>query len=244
MPNRYTWPRPSVKRGFTYKIAPFMCRAGGTLIHTLECLLHGRSGTIGESRNDRPTGKYFGIAGKHVGRHRAAGRQPGDEDPTPIDTVIDDRFFDHLPNRKRFALVAPAVLGLKPVKTTIGIVGPLLLGQKQGKTVSVRESRPSGPKIVSSCGLGASVQHDDKCGIVRKRRRSIAEHPQIAGVRSEIEHLAQTRAAVACTSGAAALQRSKKFVPPTAAAAECLSQIDHAGSSLRPRTANCCTAQR
>jgi hypothetical protein len=157
--------------------------------------------------------------------------------------VIDNRFFDHLPNRKRFALIAMAVPGLKPIETTIGIVGPLLLGQKQGKTVSVRESRPSGPEIVSSCRLGAPVQHDDKGGIVRKGRRSIDEHPQIAGVRSEIEDRAQTSAGVACTSGAAALQQSKKFVPPTAAAAECLSQIDHGGLFLFPGTANCCTAQ-
>jgi hypothetical protein len=150
----------------------------------------------------------------------------------PIDTVIDDRFFDHLPNGKRFALIALAVFGLKPIKTAIGIVGPLLLGQKQGKTVAVREGRPSGPEIVSCCGLGASVQNDDKCGIVRKSGRSIAEHPQIAGVRSEIEYFAQSRAAMAPTSGAAALQRSQELLPPTPAAgeAECLSQIDHRGS--------------
>jgi hypothetical protein len=76
------------------------------------------------------------------------------------------------------------------------------------------------------------VQNDHKCGIVRKGRRSIAEHPQIAGVRSEIEDFAQSRAAMACTSGAAALQRSKKLLPPTPAAAEaeCLSQVDHRGS--------------
>jgi hypothetical protein len=140
------------------------------LIHTYECFLHGRSGTKGESRDDCPSGKHFGVAGKHVGRHRASGRQPGDEDPAPIDSMIDNRFFDHLSNGKGLALIAPAMSGLKPIKTAIGIVGPLLLGQKQGKTTAVREGRPSGPKIVTGCGLGTSVQHDDKCGIVRKGR--------------------------------------------------------------------------
>ena len=129
-------------------------------------------------------------------------------------------------------MIAPAVLGLKPIKTTIGIVGPLLLWQKQRKTVAVREGRPSGAKIVSCCGLGASVQHDDKCGIVRKGRRSIDEHSQIAGVRSETEDLPQTCAALAGTSGTTALQRSKELLPPTPAAAEaeCLTQIYHHGS--------------
>ena len=126
------------------------------------------SGAIGQARNDGPPGKHFGVEGKHDGRHRASGRQAGDEYPTPIDTVIDDGFFDHLPNRKWFALIAPAVLGLKPIETAIGIVGALLLRQKQGKSVTVRKRRPAGPEIVSSCRLSASMQHDNKCGIVRK----------------------------------------------------------------------------
>ena len=79
------------------------------------------------------------------------------------------------------------MLGLKLIKTAVGIVGPPLLRQKQRKTVAVRKRRPSGPKIVPRRGLGASVQHDDKCGIVRKSRRSIDEHSQVAGVRSESE---------------------------------------------------------
>jgi hypothetical protein len=107
-----------------------------------------------------------------------------------------------------------------------------LFRQKQGKSVAVREGRPSGPKIVSRCGLGASVQHDDKCWIVRKGRRSIDEHSQIAGVRSETEHLPQTCAALVFTSGTTALKRAKELAPPTpvAAESECLSQIYHHGS--------------
>jgi len=80
------------------------------------------------------------------------------------------------------------VLRLKPIKTTVGIVGLLLVRQKQRKTVAVRKGRPSGAKIVSCRGLRASVQHDDKCGIVRKGRRSVAEHSQIA----EVETAGQT----------------------------------------------------
>jgi hypothetical protein len=124
------------------------------------------------------------------------------------------------------------MLGLKPIKTAIGIVGPLLLGQKQGKTVSVREGRPPCPEIVSRCGLSAPVQDDDKCGIVREGRRSIAEHSQMSRVGSEIEDLPQTCTALTRISGTHAIQRSKDLLPPTptAAEAECLSQIDHRGS--------------
>jgi hypothetical protein len=123
------------------------------------------------------------------------------------------------------------VLRLKPIKTTVGIVGLLLVRQKQRKTVAVRKGRPSGAKIVSCRGLRASVQHDDKCGIVRKGRRSVAEHSQIAGVRSETEDLPQTRTALAFTSGTTAIQRAKELLPPTPAAAEaeCMSQIYHNG---------------
>jgi hypothetical protein len=146
--------------------------------------------------------------------------------------VIDDNFFDHLPNRKRFPLIAPAVLRLEPIETTIGIVRPLLLWQKQRKTVTVREGRPPSPKIVSGCALSASMQYDDKCAIVRKGRWSIAEHSQIAGVRSEIEDLAQTCADLPCTSRVTAIERSKELLPTASAAAEaqCMSQIYHDGS--------------
>jgi hypothetical protein len=76
------------------------------------------------------------------------------------------------------------------------------------------------------------VQHDDKCWIVRKGRRSIDEHSQIAGVRSETEHLPQTCAALVFTSGTTALKRAKELAPPTPVAAEGerLSQIYHHGS--------------
>jgi len=62
--------------------------------------------------------------------------------------------------------------------------------------------------------------------------RSIDEHPQFAGVRSEIEDSAQSRAAVARAFGAATFQHSKKFLPstPAAAEAECPPKIDHRGS--------------
>jgi hypothetical protein len=73
------------------------------------------------------------------------------------------------------------VRGLKPIETTIWIVGPLLLRKKQYKTVTVCERRPSGAKVIPCRGLRASVQHDDERGIFRKTRRSINEHSQIAG---------------------------------------------------------------
>ena len=99
--------------------------------------------------------------------------------------MINNRFFDHLPNRKRLSFPALAVRGLKPIKAAIWIVGPLLLRKKQHKTVTVRERRPSGAKVVPCRGLGASVQHDDERGIVGKARRSIDEHSQITWVRSK-----------------------------------------------------------
>jgi hypothetical protein len=76
------------------------------------------------------------------------------------------------------------------------------------------------------------VQHDDKRWIVRKGRRPIDEHSQIAGIRSETEHLPQTCAALAGASGTTALQRPKELLPPTPVAgeAECLTQIYHHGS--------------
>ena len=65
-----------------------------------------------------------------------------------------------------FGGCSPAVLGLEPIKAAVGIVGPLLLRQKQRKPVAVRKRRPSDPKIITCCGLGASVQHNNKCWIV------------------------------------------------------------------------------
>jgi hypothetical protein len=146
--------------------------------------------------------------------------------------MINNRFFDHLPNRKGLPSSTLAVRGLKPIKTTIWIVGPLLFRKKQNKTVTVRECRPSGAKVIPYRGLGASVQHDDECGIIRKTRRSINEHSQIAWVRSEAEVLPQARADLACSAGMMAFQRLKQFPPsgPAAAEAERLSQIFHCGS--------------
>jgi hypothetical protein len=64
--------------------------------------------------------------------------------PVPIDTEVVDGFFDHLPNRKCFALIAPAVLGQEPIEAAVGIVGALLLWQKQGESISIRQRRPTG----------------------------------------------------------------------------------------------------
>jgi hypothetical protein len=146
--------------------------------------------------------------------------------------MINNRFFDHLPNRKRLSFPALAVRGLKPIKAAIWIVGPLLLRKKQHKTVTVRERRPSGAKVVPCRGLGASVQHDDERGIVGKARRSIDEHSQITWVRSEAEVFPQARGGVACGAGMMTFQRLKQFSPsgPAAAEAERLSQIFHCGS--------------
>jgi hypothetical protein len=141
--------------------------------------------------------------------------------------MVGNGFFDHLPDRKRLPSVALAVRGQKPIKATIRIVGSLLLGEKQDKTVTVRERRPSGAEIVARCGLGASVQHDDERGIVRELWRPIHEHPQIARVRSEPDSFPQ--AAVA--SGTMALQRFNEFPPssPAATETEGPSQIYHHG---------------
>jgi hypothetical protein len=146
--------------------------------------------------------------------------------------MINNRFFDHLPNRKRFPFSTLTVRGLKPIEAAVWIVGPLLLRKKQHKTVTVRERRPSGAKIVPCRGLGASVQHDDERGVVGKARRSIDEHAQIARVRSEAEVFAQARGAVACGVGMMTFQRLKQFPPsgPAAAETERLSQIFHCGS--------------
>ena len=142
--------------------------------------------------------------------------------------MINNRFFDHLPNRKRFPFATLTVRGLKPIKAAIWIVGPLLFGKKQHKTVTVRERRPSGAKVVPRRGLGASVQHDDERGIVGKARRSIDEHSQITWVRSEAEVFPQARGG----AGMMTFQRLKQFSPtgPAAAEAERLSQIFHCGS--------------
>jgi hypothetical protein len=121
--------------------------------------------------------------------------------------MIDNGFFDHLPDRMRFPTVAPAVRGKKPVEATVWVVGSLLFRKKQDETVTVRERRPSGAKIVARCGLGAPVQHDDERGIVGKPWRPIHEHPQIARVRSEAEILPQTAVDRTCSSGTMAMQR-------------------------------------
>ena len=149
------------------------------------------SRAVRQAGNDRSSGKYFRITGQHDGCHRASRRQPRDEHAAPVDPVIDDGFFDHLPDRVRFAPVAPAVFGLKPVEAAVGIVGALLLRQQQREAVTLGKRRPPCAEIIPGCGLGTAVQHDNEGRIFRKRGRHIGHHPQVAWVRSEAANFAQ-----------------------------------------------------
>jgi hypothetical protein len=87
-----------MRRSLPYKISPFRRWPRGTLKHRFERLLHGGSGPVRKAGNDGARGKYFGVTGKHIRRHGASRRQPGNEDATPVDSMVNNRFFDHLPN--------------------------------------------------------------------------------------------------------------------------------------------------
>ena len=116
----------------------------------------------------------------------------GDEHAAPVDAVVDDDFFDHLPDRQRLPAIPLGVLGLEPVEAAVGIVGALLLGQQQGEAIAVGERRPPCPEVITGRGLGAAVQHHHERGIGGKRGRQIAEHSQVPGIRSEAVNLLQS----------------------------------------------------
>jgi hypothetical protein len=144
--------------------------------------------------------------------------------------VIDNIFFDHLRDRMRLASLALTILSLKPIKAAVGIIGSLLLGQEQRKTVALRERRPSCTYIVSCCGLGAAVQHDDQRRTFRKGRRSISKHSQVARVGSKVMDFLQMRGRMIGVGESEAAQALKDLVPSIRADSEVhdrFLEIDH-----------------
>jgi hypothetical protein len=135
-----------------------MWSAGRTLVHAFECFLHVAGGAIGQARNDRSSRKYFWVASKHDGSHSASRGESADEYPIPIDAKIGNALSDHLPNRDGLSSIAPTVLGQEPIKTSVWIVGALLLRQKQCEPVTLSERRPAAAEIVPSGTLCASMQ--------------------------------------------------------------------------------------
>ena len=153
------------------------------------CTLVARA--IRQARDDRARGKHLRIGRQHRRRHRAAGREPGDEHAAAVDAMRADRLLDHLADRERLAAIARSVAGQKPVEAGLRIVRGRLLGQQQHEAVSIRERGPARAEIVARGRLRAAVQHDDQRGRGLQLLRRVGEHAQRARVGTEAGQLGQ-----------------------------------------------------
>jgi hypothetical protein len=73
MPDRHARPGSVMARRASHQIAPRARRTRRTLKHGLECLLDIGRRAIGQTGNDRATGKDLRIGREHDGGHRATG---------------------------------------------------------------------------------------------------------------------------------------------------------------------------
>ena len=140
------------------KIAPGARRAITSLRHGLKGLLHVPGRTVGQARDDGPSGEHVGIGREHGRGHCPAGGQPNDEDAPAIDAMVPDHPLDHLPDRERLAVVALGIGRQKPVEAVVRIVGALLLGKQHRESVGVGERRPSRTVVIDSGGLRAPMR--------------------------------------------------------------------------------------
>jgi hypothetical protein len=76
-------------------------------------------------------------------------------------------------NGQGLAATAPRILGREPVEAKIGVVGALLLGEQDRKSVLLGGAGPAGTEVVAAGGLRAAVEDDDERRSVWKRRRNI-----------------------------------------------------------------------
>src|SRR5205807_9840591 len=95
--------------------------------HGFESLLNVPGAAVGQSGNNGPAGKKFGVCREHNRSHGAAGREAGHEYFASVGTTRPNGVVDHLLNRKRLAVPARDVARQKPRKATLGIVDVLLL---------------------------------------------------------------------------------------------------------------------
>lgn len=202
LPDRDRWPGSAVPRRLSDR-APARAARRGRRAHLLERLLHTPCGAVRQAGEDRSAGKPVRIDREQHGRHRAACRQSADVDALTVEAVTLDHRVDHLRDRQRFAGIAPGVAGFEPVEAEVGIVRPLLLGIEHRETVGRRKLRPTRPAIISSGGLGASVQHDNQRHRVAVRVGRGHELPrlEVPGIRSELLERLQRPVGMPAASG-------------------------------------------
>src|SRR4051794_19968695 len=100
-----------------------------------------------------------------------------------------DHVLDHVPDRERLAVVALAVLALKPVEAALRIVRGLLLWNEQGEAVAVRERRPACAIVVAGCSLEAAMENNNQGRRACRLIRHVGEHTQVARVGAKARHL-------------------------------------------------------
>ncbi len=159
--------------------------------HRLERLLDGPRAAIGKSGNDGAAGKNLRIGRQHDRSHGAAGREAGHEHPAPVNAERRNGMLDHLPDRKRLALVARNVARQEPREAILRIVGRLLLRIDDRKAEAIGERRPAGAVVVLLGALAAAVQRDDQWRQARQALGNIDEHAQVAGISAERRQFVQ-----------------------------------------------------
>ena len=94
--------------------------------HRFESFIDIFGGLIGKPGNDSSPGKSLWIGCQHYDRHRAASRQAGHEYLLSVGAEFPDGVFDHLMNRKRFAITPCCVTRQKPGEAILRVVRELL----------------------------------------------------------------------------------------------------------------------
>ena len=110
VPHRHARPRPAMARSRAHQVAPFVRAARAALKHALEGLLDIARRAVWQARDDRAGREHLRIGRQHGRRHRAAGREPGDEDAPAVDVVGADGLLDHLADRQHLAAIARGVV--------------------------------------------------------------------------------------------------------------------------------------
>src|SRR5262249_60327856 len=105
--------------------------------HRMKGWVNVPGGAVGQPGNKGTAGKKFGVCREHDRSHGAPGREAGHEYSAGVGTKRANGMLDHLFDRKRLAVLARHVARQKPRKTTLGIVGRLLLrvNNREGEAV-------------------------------------------------------------------------------------------------------------
>ena len=170
----------------------FAMHCGKGRLHIVACVQR-------NAGNDAGTRKDIRSLLGQDGRHRAAGRETGDEDARTIDRIACTHFIDERKDRGRLARRAPLMFGQKPVPGAHAVAAARLLGienvrapalcegievgpsreviRRLPRTVQGHEQRRQAARIVQRIGNEDAMRHE-----LRRKTRVFAESAQDIGV--------------------------------------------------------------